>query len=151
MPQTMLPFFPEETTCINRNVGFIKRDGYVWYFNGQMPIFHHPADDISSFKMFVSQLYLNGNVKQSEIVKAFGVSSRAVKRWVKRYKEKGPEDFYKPRAVRSATVLTPEKLEEIQDYLDSGMALSDISDLLTVKKDTIRKAIQAGRLRKIKR
>lgn len=150
MPQMLLPFFPEDISYINRYIGFVKRDGYVWYFNAQMPMFHHLEEDINSFKMYVAQLYVSGNVKQTEIVKAFGVSPRAVKRWVKRYKDKGLEDFYKPRGVRSATVLTPEKLSEIQDYLDTGMALSDISDLVKVKKDTISKAIQSGRLAKKK-
>ena len=150
MAQMLLPFFPEDINYINRYIGFVKRDGYVWYFNAQMPMFHHPEEDINSFKMYVAQLYLSGNVKQTEIVKAFGVSSRAVKRWVKRYKEKGLGDFYKARGVRSTTILTPEKLSEIQDYLDTGMALSDISDLVKVKKDTISKAIQSGRLVKKK-
>jgi len=115
-----------------------------------MPIFRHEESDINSFKMFVSQLYVNGNAKQVEIVRAFGVNPLAVKRWVKRYTEGGPEVFYKPRKVRSATVLTKEKLNEIQNHLDQGLPVSKISALVSVKKDTIYKAIKKGKLRKKK-
>ncbi len=151
MPQLLLPYFPEETSYINRYLGFIKKEGYVYYFNGQMPIFHHAEDDINSFKLFACQLYLNGNATQSEIASAFGIRSQAVKRWVKRYREEGADAFYSPQATRTSTVLTKQKLEEIQGYLDEGMSLSDVSDLSKVKKGTIAKAVQNGKLRKKKR
>lgn len=38
MPQTLLPIFPAEATLINTYVGFQKREGIVYYFNGMMPI-----------------------------------------------------------------------------------------------------------------
>lgn len=94
MPQTQLPIFPEEIRLINNHIGFIKRDGKVYYFNGSMPIYQHSEDDIRSFRLFTTQLVVNGNVKQSEIVKAFGVSEISVKRWVKKYREKGAEGFF---------------------------------------------------------
>ena len=94
MPQTRLPIFYEETTLINNHVGFEKRDGVVYYFNGTMPVFQHSEVDLRSFRLFTSQLAVNGNAKQSEIVKAFGVSAISVKRWVKKLREEGPESFF---------------------------------------------------------
>ena len=94
MPQTQLPLFHEDITLINSLVGFQKRNNIVYYFNGSMPIYQHPEDDIKSFRLFTSQLIVNGNAKQVEIVKAFGVSPISVKRWVKRYREEGAQGFF---------------------------------------------------------
>ncbi len=94
MPQIHLPFFPEDIVVINSLIGFQKRDGIVYYFNGSMPFYQHPENDIRSFRLITSQLLVNGNAKQVEIVNAFGVSSISVKRWVKRYREKGAEGFF---------------------------------------------------------
>ncbi len=94
MPQTLLPFFPEEATLINSYIGFQKRDGVVYYFNGMMPIYQHAEDDYAGFRLFTSQLVVNGIVKQMDIVRAFGVSKSSVKRWVRKYREKGTEAFF---------------------------------------------------------
>jgi len=94
MPQITLPFFPEDITLINSHVGFQKREGIVYYFNGSMPFYQHPEKDIRSFRLITSQIVVNGNAKQIDIVKSFGVSVISVKRWVKRYREKGAEGFF---------------------------------------------------------
>jgi hypothetical protein len=94
MPQTQLPFFPEDSTLINSYVGFQKKNGVVSYFNGSMPIYQHPEKDYASFRLFTSQLVVNGNVKQVEVAKAFNVSTISIKRWVKKYHEGGSESFF---------------------------------------------------------
>lgn len=94
MPQTMLPFFPEDIRLINSHIGFQKRNGIVYYFSGSMPIYQHPEEDIRSFRLFTSQLVVNGTAKEVEIIKAFGVSDTSVKRWVKRYREEGAQGFF---------------------------------------------------------
>lgn len=94
MPQTQLPFFPDDIELINHYIGVQKKEGIVYYFNGSMPIFQHPEGDYSSFRLFTSQLVVNGNVKQMEIVRAFNVSAISVKRWVKKYREHGAEAFF---------------------------------------------------------
>ena len=94
MPQTHLPLFTEDITLINSFIGFQKKNGIVYYFNGPMPVFQHPEGDIKSFRLFTSQLVVNGNAKQVEIVKAFGVSKISVTRWVKCYREKGSQGFF---------------------------------------------------------
>jgi hypothetical protein len=94
MPQTRLPFFPEDIELINNYIGVLKKDGIVYYFNGAMPVFQHPENDYPSFRLFTSQLVVNGNVRQVEVVKAFNVSPISVKRWVKKYREEGAESFF---------------------------------------------------------
>jgi len=94
MPQTRLPFFPENIELINCYIGVQKKNDTVFYFNGAMPVFQHPENDYSSFRLFTSQLVVNGNVKQVDIVRAFNVSAISVKRWVKKYRNEGAESFF---------------------------------------------------------
>ena len=94
MPQAQLPFFPEDIDLINTYIGVQKRNNIVYYFNGMMPIFQHPEDDLSSFRLITSQLVVNGNARQVEIVRTFNVSSISVKRWVKKLREKGAASFF---------------------------------------------------------
>ena len=94
MPQTRLPFFPEDIELINNYIGVIKKNGTIFYFNGAMPVFQHSENDYASFRLFTTQLVVNGNATQAEIVRAFGVSPSSVKRWVRKYKEKGQEAFF---------------------------------------------------------
>ena len=102
MPHGLLPYFPEECTLINQYLGVQMRDKVVYYFNGQMPIFQHPESDNNSFRLITSQLVVNGNCKQMDVVRCFGISSISVKRWVKKYHEEGAEAFYqKKRTVQN--------------------------------------------------
>ena len=151
MPQMLLPIFPDEIKLINSLIGFVKKDNYIYYFNGQMPIFHHPVDDLDSFKMFVSQLYICGNASQAEIVRAFGISNSSIKRWVKKYKEGGATAFFNKTVYRTPRVLTPQKIAEIQSLLDFEEEVDDISKLTGVKKNTILKAIYQKKLHKPKK
>lgn len=94
--QTLFPFFPEDIMLINIYLGVQKKEDTVYYFNGMMPIFQHHKEDYESFRLFTSQLIVNGNCKQMDIVRCFGVSKESVKRWVKKYKEeKRLRDFIK--------------------------------------------------------
>ncbi len=94
MPQTRLPFFPEDIELINNYIGVQRKDSIVYYFNGAMPVFQHAEKDYASFRLFTSQLVVNGNAKQVEIVRAFNVSAISVKRWVKKYREEGASSFF---------------------------------------------------------
>jgi prepilin-type processing-associated H-X9-DG protein len=65
---------------------FGKSDGQVIYFNGHMPVFSHAEDDIQTFRMIASQFCVGCYVKQSDIIRTFGVTSISVKRSVKTYR-----------------------------------------------------------------
>jgi hypothetical protein len=93
-PQLQLPIFPDRVTHITNQLALMRQDGQVTYFNGHMPVFSHAETDIATFRMITSQFCVAGHVKQSDIIRAFGVTSISVKRSVKIYHEKGPKGFY---------------------------------------------------------
>ena len=146
MPQTELPFFPEGVTHITPLLAFRKEDGRVTYFNGSMPVFIHEEGDLASFRMITAQFCVNGNAKQADIARAFGVPKISLKRAVKRYREEGPRGFYAPRKRRGPAVLTPAVLSEAQQLLDEGWETAQVADRLGIKRDTLSKAVRAGRL-----
>ena len=97
MPQLQLPIFHQGVNLITPNLGYERKDDEIVYLHGVMPVFIHRCDDIASFKMIVSQFYINGNAKQVELVRAFGIQPLALKRWVKKYRTEGPSGFFAPR------------------------------------------------------
>jgi transposase-like protein len=147
MPQIQLPIFPPGMTLITPEVGFECRDGKVTYFAGCLPVFHHDEDDVRTFRMITSQMVVNGNVRQVDIVRAFGVPAVSVKRAVKLYREHGPAGFYAPRPVRGPAVLTKKVVEELEDLLDKGLSVADAARKLGLKPNTVVKAVRAGRVR----
>ena len=151
MPQMILPIFPAEATPINERLAFFKKDGMVYYLQGSMPVFSHAENDKASFRLFTSQLYINGNCKQREIVEAFGVTPISVKRSVKKLTEEGPEAFFKKRrkgnkAVRPG-VMTAQVVRDAVALLEEGMSAWEAAKALGIRADTLRKAISSGRVK----
>ncbi len=144
-----LPIFPEGMTHITNEIGFIKREGKVTYFNGHLPVFIHDEKDIQTFRMITSQFIATGLARHVDIAKAFGVPLRTVKRYAKLYREKGVKGFYTPRNRRGATILTPDVLVQAQRILDEGKELGEASKILGIKTDTLNKAVHAGKLHRI--
>lgn len=86
---------------ITPELGYSLQDGQVIYLHGMMPVFTHELSDTASFKMIVSQFYLNGAAKQAQIVNAFGINPLALKRWVKKYKQEGAKAFFVEKRGRA--------------------------------------------------
>jgi len=97
--------------------------------------------------MFTAQLACQGVCRQSDIVRTFGVSTNSVKRSVKKYREEGIEGFYQPRKRRGATVMTDDVTVRAQEQLSCGCSRRQVADQVGVRYDTLRKAINQGRLR----
>ena len=146
MAQRQLPMFPEGSISVTHDLAVENRDGRITYFYGTLPVFTHDENDDASFKMITAQFYTNGYVKQMDIVRAFGVTPISVKRAVKRYQEEGVRGFYAEKKTRGAVVLTDEVLQQAQRLLSEGQEPYDVADQLDVKRDTLSKAIRAGRL-----
>jgi len=148
MPQIQLPIFPASSTAINDELAFEQRDGQVYYFNGPLPVFAHPAEDIASFRFFTSQLIANGSASQGEISKAFGVPVVTVKRACKKLRVEGASAFFRPSAPRQGHKLTPELLLQAQALLDEGLEVPAVGERLGVLPNTLHKAISYHRLKK---
>jgi transposase len=146
MAQLQLPVFPAGVTQLSSDLGVSCRDGRVSYFYGTLPVFTHDAKDVRSFRMFTSQLYLAGKVKQSTLVKVFGVSAISIKRAVKLYEQAGAGGFWRPRPTRGPSVLTAEVLRQAQEQLDQGRSLREVATALGVKYGTLGKAVRDRRL-----
>ena len=147
MPQALLPLIPDGATSINDRISVVREDGEWTYFCGVAPVFRHPEKDRRSFRMFTAQLACQGMCRQSDLVRTFGVSTNSVKRSVKKYREEGIESFYQPRKRRGATVMTDDITARAEELLGRGCSRRDVADELGVPYDTLRKAINQGRLR----
>jgi transposase len=146
IPQALLPLVPEDATRISDLMSVVRQDGQWFYFCGTQPVFQHAEGDLRSFRMFTAQLCVQGACKQAEIIKAFGVSKRSVLRSVSQYREEGIDGFYKPRRTRGALVMTPDAIQQAQQLLQQGHSKAEVARQLDIPYDTLRKAIDQGRV-----
>jgi hypothetical protein len=151
MAQVQLPLFAVGTTAITPELAFERRDQQVVYFNGHLPVFTHPVEDLASFRFFTTQLIVNGTATQGQIVQAFGVPLTTVKRCCRQYRQGGASAFFKPPARRRGHRLTPERLAQAQALLDEGQSVPAISAQLNILASTLHKAIDDGRLKQFKK
>jgi hypothetical protein len=146
LPQALLPLVPDGATPVNNRISVVK-EGQRWtYFCGVHPVFMHPEGDRASFLMFTAQLVCQGICKQADIIRAFGVSTNSVRRSVAKYEAQGVAGFFRPRKTRGATVLTAEVIAQAQVLLSQGSSRRQVAAQLNVRYDTLRKAINQGRL-----
>src|SRR5207302_9522268 len=96
MPQLQLPIFPAGVTEINTRVAVEAKDGRVCYIHGHLPVFQHEEKDVWSFRMFTSQMIVNGPAKPKEIVQTFRVPMGTVKRYMKVYRDSVAKAFMGP-------------------------------------------------------
>lgn len=152
MPQQILPLIPRGATQINGLVS-VWRDEERWtYFIGTYPIYSHDKTDRRMFRLITSQMIDSGACHQVDVIRTFGVSKSSVIRSVNKLRKDGGEAFFvQRRGRRGGKVLTSEVLEKAQGLLDQGYTRSDVSQELKVKYDTLRKAINDGRLLEPKR
>jgi hypothetical protein len=151
MPQVQLPIFPAGSVEINRDLACRTEGEQVIYYNGHLPVFTHAQSDLASFRLFTSQLIVQGSATQGHVAKAFGVPLVAIKRATKLYRERGAAGFFVPKARREGSRLNAQKLEEARALLVQGQPLAVVSRQTGVLSDTLRKAIGAGRLPAVKK
>ncbi len=54
-----------------------SRSSIPLIYNGHLPVFTHAKNDLASFRLFTSQLIVQGSATQGHILKAFGVPLKA--------------------------------------------------------------------------
>ena len=146
IPQALLPLIADGATRISGSISVAREAGQWIYFCGVQPVFQHAEDDHRSFRMFTAQLVCQGSCRLKDIVRAFGVSKNSVIRGVNKYRASGVAAFYTPRPKRGPSVITPEVAAQAQQLLLVGSSLREVAQELGLKCDTLRKAIQQGRL-----
>jgi transposase len=147
MPQLQLPLFPAGTKEINQDVGVQCEEGKVVYVHGHLPVFQHDAKDLSSFRLFTSQLVVSGAVRAREVVEAFGVPMGTVKRYVGLFRTDGAAGFYASKQrKRSETKLTAEIKESAQALLSAGNSVAEAARQTGVLATTLHKALRTERL-----
>ena len=151
MPQVQLPIFPAGSVELNRDLACRTEGEQVVYFNGHLPVFTHAKSDLASFRLFTSQLIVQGSATQGHVAKAFGVPLVAIKRATKLYRARGAAGFFVPKARRQGSKLDAEKLEQARAGLVLGEPLVVVSQRTGVLTDTLRKAIEEGRLPPVKK
>jgi hypothetical protein len=148
IPQALLPLIPDGATRISDLISVVRHNGQWIYLCGTVPLFQHSENDRRSFRMFTAQLICLGACRQVDIMRAFGVSKNSVIRSVNTYRAGGVNAFYAPRAARGASVMTREVTAQAQQLLAAGWSPREVAQQLGLKLDTLRKAIQLGRLTK---
>jgi transposase-like protein len=141
-----LPLIADGATRISDFISVVRENGQWIYFCGAQPVFQHAAKDRRSFRMFTAQLICQGACRHVDILRAFGVSKNSLIRSVDKYRAGGVAAFYAPRATRGASVMTPAVRAQAQQLLGAGGSRSEVAGQLGLKLDTLRKAIQQGRL-----
>jgi transposase len=148
MTQLLLPFISPGITQINPLVSVCRNDDLWTYFLGRYPIYSHRVNDQRMFRLTIAQLIESGACRQKEVIKAFGVSKRSVIRAQNKLRDCGSEAFFvECRGRKTAPVLTSGVLDHAQRLLDKGLSRRQAAEELCVKYDTLRKAVNDGRLK----
>ncbi len=80
-------------------------------------------------------------------MRSLGVTSISVKRNIKKMRLEGVDGFYTPRNTRKGgTVLTDQIISKAQQLLNGGNNRNETAEILSLKVNTLSKAIQAGKL-----
>ena len=146
MAQALLPMIPAGATPLTEVLSVVREGGQWTYFCGVEPVYGHPEADLASFRMFTAQLIHLGQCRPVDIIRTFGVSKNSVLRSVAKYEAGGSGSFFRRRAGRGATVLTPAVTLRAEALLAAGRTCREVAVELGVKADTLRKAIAQGRV-----
>ncbi len=149
MPQLLLQGFPDGAIRIGSFLSVLKKEGRVTYFLGNDSFYSHSESDRAGQRFAIATLIANGHVRASEVERsALDIPHRTLMNWTAQLAEGGPGSFFKPRATRSRTVITPQKASECGQLLGEGATIAEAARLANVGDSTLRKAIASGRVRR---
>ena len=101
--------------------------------------------------MITSQFCVNGCVKQSEVIRAFGVTLINVKQSIKEYRAGGPRAFYQRAKGRGPSKFTPDVLAKAQSLLNAGASTAEVAEEINHHPNHMTKAISEGKLNRLKK
>lgn len=146
MKQGTLPLVPAGATAISEWHSVHNDGTTATWFLGDQPIRVHAAKDGAAQRAMMAFLYVHGGVPQARIAAALGVHENTVRAAAKRYRQAGDAGFYAPAGVRGPTVLTPAVLADCRRRLAEGQPRAAVAAAVSIKRATLDKAIQQGRL-----
>ena len=141
-----MPLIPDGATRVSNVVSVVRQDGKVIYLVGTQGLLCHDENDHRSFRLYTAQLIDQDACRQIDVARAFGVTKSSLARALKTLRVGGAEAFFASRRTRGASVMTPEVTARAQQLLADGWSRSETATELGLKPDTLRKAIQQGRL-----
>ena len=141
------PTLPNGSTIISDVVVVENLNGTWTYSVYLWPIYTHEHSHRAQFRYIAATLINAGLCKQVEIVRAFGVDRKMLGRAQQQLRERGAASFFQKRPGRKGgTVLGEERLKQAQQLLNEGLSRAQVSAELEIKTDTLRKALNDGRL-----
>ncbi len=147
MPQLLLQGFPDGAIRIGASLSVLDKEGTRTYFIGPDNYFSHPTGDAGAQRFAIASLMANSHVRACEITRSpLGVPHRTLMNWTRQLAEQGASSFFVPRAVRTSSVFTPEKIAECEELLGFGMSVAATARKADVKESTLRKALGDGRV-----
>ena len=109
MGKQILPTFTQGITALDGLLCYGCEQDQVTYYHGLAPVFAHARSDEASFRMILSQFYVNGAASQARLIAVFGINPLALKRWVKQYRNEGTRSFFEPRRRKSRSTASKKK------------------------------------------
>jgi hypothetical protein len=83
MPQSILPLFSDDMIIINDFFAAEERDDFIYWFQGNRPVFCHHKYNQDAFRSFCCQLINLGNATSAELSKALHVNHEKLSRWAR--------------------------------------------------------------------
>jgi hypothetical protein len=83
MPQALLPLFTSEMTIINQYIAVQQKGDFVYWFQGNLPVFCHHKSNQAHFRLFCCQLINIGTATSSELARALNVNHEKLSRWAR--------------------------------------------------------------------
>lgn len=150
--QMTLPIFSKELRFITSTLGFQERDGLVYYFLSNLPIYTHEVEDRRSFRYITSNFVLQGLCTRKDISIACNVTYDSVKKNVQKLKKEGVEGFFQqtPRTGGGNIKIIGNVQKSIQEKLNNHQSVLSIAKEESLSEGAIRAAIKRGTLKKKK-
>lgn len=137
-------------TCLAPGVYMMEKDGFVTYFLGEDNFFSHRCGDNASYRLALTLLMYNGYVRPCELERsALHISHRTLMNWLRQYRDRGADSFYRPRSYSSALVMNAEVVARCEQLLSSGLSVGATARKVGVKDSTLRKALGRGAVRRL--
>ncbi len=137
-------------TCLAPGVYMVEKDGFVTYFLGEDSFFSHRCGDVASYHFALAMLMHNGYVRPCELERsALHIPHRTLMNWLRQYRERGADSFYRPRSYSSAPVMKADIVAQCEQLLSSGLSVGATARKMSIGNSTLSKAVGRGAVRRL--